>query len=417
MERPLSAMEKRFWLLDRINATHLVLVAEVDGNATIERWRNAIDHVQSRHPLLNVAVRLQSDGSIVFVRQDAPIPIYKLSDRLNWEEYVAAELSTPFDTEVAPLLRIGLAASDNQTILIVTAHHATADGMSAVTIVRDIIAAINGATLMRLQTASSLEDLMTEAPDETVAAARSDAGIGKLRSLNPERGGTPPAIERIEFSDRLTTRLRQYFNRAGTTVQGALCAACVASQLQREPDSGPLIIVSPIDAKRRFGVEGTVGVHLAAKTIPVEISAGSAFWETARLFSGELAQAATRSAIEAQQKSLRSVFAQNDLDAATDVLIKGRARDIMMTNLGVIPEDSNGAELRLRRLWGPLAFSGHPGEHTVGAVTTMGHLTICIGSRTLMHGFAVSLVQALASACGYEISWMRRSGGALYAGL
>src|SRR5262245_30264189 len=40
MQRLLSAMEKRFWLLDRINATHLVLIAEVEGDATAERWRN-----------------------------------------------------------------------------------------------------------------------------------------------------------------------------------------------------------------------------------------------------------------------------------------------------------------------------------------------------------------------------------------
>jgi phthiocerol/phthiodiolone dimycocerosyl transferase-like enzyme/condensation domain-containing protein len=416
-ERPLGALEKRFWLLDRVNANHLVLLAEIEGSASTKQWQYAIAQVQRRHPLLNVSISYRGDGTIHFVQRSAPIPIDEVEVRSCWDDFLARELSRPFDTTVAPLVRLGVANSDGRTTIILAAHHAVVDGMAAVTIINDITAALNGTELRVLQNASSSEEVIRAPKNNIPVITMSKTESGKLGEPNPDRGGIPPAIQRVEFSEHLTGKIRGLVKAKGTTVQGALCAACsIAAQKDCDiSDNRPLTIVSPIDVKRRFGISGVVGVHLAANVLAVEIVDAKNFWEVANKFSDEIARSALAQAIDVQSQKLEDLFVGNDLEAAVELLIRGRARDVMVTNIGVVPNGNGDRRLQLRRLWGPLAFSGHPGEHTVGAVTVQGHLTICVGSRSMIPEFANTVVQTLGSQCGLQISMERGSCGVIRA--
>lgn len=56
IERPLGTTEKVFWVLDQKTTTHFAVVGEIEGNATDQEWREALDLVQKRHPNLSVQI-------------------------------------------------------------------------------------------------------------------------------------------------------------------------------------------------------------------------------------------------------------------------------------------------------------------------------------------------------------------------
>ncbi|MBV9877440.1 MAG: hypothetical protein JO025_22115 [Verrucomicrobia bacterium] len=62
--RPLGTFEHFFWLLDQNRPVHFALAAQVQGATEIEQWRNALDLVQRRHPLLSPKELIVMDLSI-----------------------------------------------------------------------------------------------------------------------------------------------------------------------------------------------------------------------------------------------------------------------------------------------------------------------------------------------------------------
>jgi hypothetical protein len=55
--RALGAMERLFWLMDQKHPAHLAVTAEVKGFTKVQSWRNALDAVQRRHPVLSTSIK------------------------------------------------------------------------------------------------------------------------------------------------------------------------------------------------------------------------------------------------------------------------------------------------------------------------------------------------------------------------
>ena len=51
--RTLGAREHMFWLMDQKHAVHLTVTAEVKGITKVQSWRDTLDAVQKRHPILS----------------------------------------------------------------------------------------------------------------------------------------------------------------------------------------------------------------------------------------------------------------------------------------------------------------------------------------------------------------------------
>jgi len=52
----------------------------------------------------------------------------------------------------------------------------------------------------------------------------------------------------------------------------------------------------------------------------------------------------------------------------------------MVSNLGVIPFDTEIGSLRLEAIWGPVLLGGLEGEYNVGVATTNGSLSLIVAS-------------------------------------
>ena len=133
INRPLGSLEHLFWLLDQNRSLHFAVTAQITGRASPFHWREALDLLQERHPILSVCID-GSPGSIPRFRQQdaAPIPLRIVEEdpKTHWEHEVSKELATPFDPSRAPLIRAVLIQGIRNTGFMVAHHSIFADGLS-----------------------------------------------------------------------------------------------------------------------------------------------------------------------------------------------------------------------------------------------------------------------------------------------
>ncbi|HTF70695.1 MAG TPA: condensation domain-containing protein, partial [Edaphobacter sp.] len=226
--RSLGAMERLFWFMDQKHPAHLTVTAEVQGFTKVQSWRDALDAVQRRHPVLSTSIKRNEEGQPALYQADAaPIPLRVVDGSFQgrWELELEREMALPFTPEQAPLIRSVLVHKPQSAVLILIAHHAIADGMALVFLVRDLLQVLSGGQIEAVSFNSSAEELLSTLPEgeEVVQVGAPQAEPALYRE---DDGLTPRATAR-KLDENLTATLKERARREGTTVQGALCAALV----------------------------------------------------------------------------------------------------------------------------------------------------------------------------------------------
>ncbi|WFE39399.1 amino acid adenylation domain-containing protein [Micromonospora sp. WMMD998] len=147
---PLSATQRRFWFLHRLDPTDTsyLLAFAVRFAAPVEaaRLTRALHRVVDRHPALRTVFPAGPQGPVQVVRPDArprlvvapPEPGIPLDTRLA--RLTAEATASPMDLAAGPLLRAHL-LSDGEgraEALLLVVHHAVADDWSFGVLVRDL---------------------------------------------------------------------------------------------------------------------------------------------------------------------------------------------------------------------------------------------------------------------------------------
>jgi NRPS condensation-like uncharacterized protein len=167
--RALGAMERLFWLMDQKHPAHLMVTAEVQGFTKVQSWRDALDAVQRRHPVLSTSIKRNEEGQPALYQADAaPIPLRVVDGSFQgrWELELEREMALPFTPEQAPLIRSVLVHKPQSAVLILIAHHAIADGMALVFLIRDLLQVLSGGQIEALSFNSSAEELLSTLPEE-----------------------------------------------------------------------------------------------------------------------------------------------------------------------------------------------------------------------------------------------------------
>src|ERR1700694_2936978 len=117
--RPLGAFERLYHRRQQRSTMHFCMVAELADDIDPFTLAAALRAVQQRHPLLNVYVDNHRQTGPGFYRPASvpPIPITVIDAETgrSWRDVVAAELTRPFDTSHAPMIRVVLLRSGPST--------------------------------------------------------------------------------------------------------------------------------------------------------------------------------------------------------------------------------------------------------------------------------------------------------------
>jgi NRPS condensation-like uncharacterized protein len=184
-------------------------------------------------------------------------------------------MAVPFAPEQAPLIRSVLIHKPQSAVLILIAHHAVADGMALVFLIRDLLQVLSGGQIEALSFSSSAEELLSKLPkkEEIVQAEASQAGAPQAApALYLEGNGLAPRVTTRELDETLTAALKERARREGTTVQGALCAALVIAGRKTSSRwrKQSVRVMSPINVRAHLGAGEACGLYLGGSIIPFQ---------------------------------------------------------------------------------------------------------------------------------------------------
>ena len=277
--RPLGALERFFWLTDQNRPVHFAMAAHVQGRTTLPGWRAALDAAQGRHPLLSVAIE-KNDSTAPHFRTVTgariPMTIARAATPSSWLSEMARELATPFHAQQAPLVRSVLMHGEDKSVLILSAHHAIADGLSVAYIIRDILQALGGERLEALAPMPAEEPLVYMSQQEPADAEN-------LGAPEPPQQGRPvtfrmldswPTVEAVRLTPELTHMLVERARKEGTTVHGALCAAIVLAgrEASRDWNNNPVRVLSPFSLRKQLGIGEDCGAFVWATGVTMPLA-------------------------------------------------------------------------------------------------------------------------------------------------
>jgi NRPS condensation-like uncharacterized protein len=387
--RELGAMERLFWLMDQKHPAHLTVTAEVKGNTKVQNWRDALDAVQRRHPVLSTSIKRNEEGHPALYQMDAaPIPLRVVDGSVQgrWELEVDREMALPFTPEQAPLIRSVLIHKPQSAVLIMIAHHAIADGMALVLLIRDLLQVLSGGQIEALPFSSAAEELLGKLPIVYSESSQADASQAEP-ALYREGNGLAPRVTARRLDENLTATLKGRARREQTTVQGALCAALVLAgrMTSNAWPKRPVRVMSPINVRAHLGAGEACGLYLGGGMIHFQPGDSRTFWELARFAKNELSPSQTVQSLSTSLHGLEAIMTKNmDVETAAQIAAGAFARDLMVSNLGQMPYESEFGDLKLEAVWGPTALQGLDGEQNVGIATTNGAIRLLHASYSLL---------------------------------
>ena len=271
---------------DHVSCMNFVVFAERLGHLQPERIRNALATIQQENLLLQASIGWTEENGLCFTH--APGPVVELRCHQvtgdDWQSYIEQQLSEPFATGTAPLMRcLYLETADPtdtarhaeahttsaaRSVLALCFHHSVGDGRSGTELLRRLLGLIASDTEHSQRTGPTALPAMAEVhPARYRWAEQPDAAkqlrstlIGDYRRHGPtpplpwlasEASERTPKFIRLSLTPEITQRLLETARANGTSVHGALCAAQLLAQFRLHPGREPsaFFFSCPVDMR------------------------------------------------------------------------------------------------------------------------------------------------------------------------
>ena len=137
MRRKLSAIECMI-------EGNIVCMIRLEGSFQEDRLRSSLSRVQRKHPILRMLIRKEPDG-LYYEEDCAPEVPLRIVPRMSEDDYKREnymELRNVF-VEDQPLLRVVWLHSEFESDLLFVTSHRICDGMSTLTVVREVLFALH----------------------------------------------------------------------------------------------------------------------------------------------------------------------------------------------------------------------------------------------------------------------------------
>jgi len=393
--RPLGAFEELFCLFDQHFPTNHALAGQITGHTTVQQWRDALDAVQQRHPLLSACIDTTFNRVPHFRRvTDQRIPLRVVtSPYARWQREIAEEVSAPFTPDQAPLFRAVLFHQESHSIFILSSHQAVSDGLSLIFLLRDLLLALSGHALETLSLAPSRE-ILFGAQQRT----STEPGLLSFAAQRP----LLPYVEGIKLAPEQTRAIQRRAREEGVTIHAAISAALAIAgrAIDESWRNNPLRIMSPAEIRNILGLKDQCMVSFGGGEISIAPGGSMTFWELARFAKDGLSAVKSTENIS-RMIDLQSRAVSSNLTVEQAFQLKRNAfnAQVMFTNLGRLPFDSTFGPLKLETLWAPCALRGIDGEQTLGAVSVNGSLHLTHTSPAPISGLLAGMEEELRKAC------------------
>ncbi|BAY99849.1 hypothetical protein NIES37_38320 [Tolypothrix tenuis PCC 7101] len=373
MLRQLGIEERIFWLHDQAIPLHFTMAAKVIGELQVDSLQQALAWVQQRHPLLGVRIVLDSLGNPWFTEDSATIPlrVVQRQSEQQWQQEVEQELAHPFNWNQAPLIRIVLVHAADCSELIITCHHAIADGMSVVYLLRDILQAVGipGSQQQILPERPAYEYLTPIA--HKIKPPTKDS---QLELVNPSQ--TIPPAKSLHFrlltwslSPEETATVILRCRQAQTSVHAAICAAFLLAiaqshHSQNDTEAQSLEQKQPVTLNcltainiRQFltpPIQEDFGYYFTSNISAHTITPNLSLWDLAHVIKAQLNQKMSPDQIFAHLPEAQAFITSNpSIDTIKDIFQELYRYDVLVSNLGKLHIPTQYGHLQLAAIYGP----------------------------------------------------------------
>lgn len=346
---------------------NLVCVARLDGNVPVDRLRAALSRVQRKHPALRALIREERDG-LYYDADSAPEVPLRIVPRVADDDY-QRECKTELMTDFAsgkPQLRAVWLPSAAESDLLLTTSHRICDGMSVLTIVREVLRALHNDEELIPYEPITVQDVISgyRPPPSWKRAVVVGLVNGLLRLLPGSRRDPEPLEHYLEWSagQALSAALKQRCKAEGVPVHAALIVALDrAMSAVFGKEKLPTWIDNQMDPRRmRFaGLESDM-LFLAGGSFKVR--AGRApdeeFWARTRAVNQEMRRLIKRAIRDAPghfhffERFRPPTSAQIQSIVRVNYRLRGNSRlsDFPLSNLGDVVVLDSEAPFRLKDL-------------------------------------------------------------------
>jgi amino acid adenylation domain-containing protein len=148
---PLLPWQKGIYFLQQLEhigcSYNMPAAFRCEGNVNPEKLQTVFNRLLKRHPALRTSFHIVGNRPVQRIEEGIQLKIESLG-RIDDETEAIRAFIRPFDLSRPPLLRVGLADSDNDgRLLIIDAHHIAADGISLGILVEEFVRLYKGEAL------------------------------------------------------------------------------------------------------------------------------------------------------------------------------------------------------------------------------------------------------------------------------
>lgn len=391
-------MEHLFWSWDQHRPNHFVLAAEIDGRFSPEQWRQAIDSLQARNPLLGARIVEDTTGRAQLLPEpNLKLPIqFATLGELPWQVQAGRELLQRFDTQTGPLCRLTLLENDRRTIVLFIAHHTPLDGMGGTRLLDELIELLHSKNLSPKATVQAPELVLA---DERrllpIPLLPTTEDVSYLRTLTDQ----PPHVETLTLEAQMTRQLVARCRDEGTTMHGLVTAAVLVAgrNLHKEWCERPVRLATPVNIRDLDpSFEDAMGVFMIPARTIEDSPQGAQIWSMAVALRHELLPYVGREGKLIGLNLLSSVVEPSlSNEGALNLLTSVLPWDLLVTNLGRISFKGEHSALRVKALWGPMVSSGLSGEQVIGVATLNDVLQLSHTTYEPISGLLTAVEQVL----------------------
>ncbi|HEX8161810.1 MAG TPA: amino acid adenylation domain-containing protein [Pyrinomonadaceae bacterium] len=319
---PLSFAQERLWFLDQLEPGtpyyNIPLAVRLKGRLDAGALRRGLDEILRRHESLRTAFSPSADARPVQIVTDdlasdlRVVDLQSLPPTAREEEALrlaAEEARRPFDLTRAPLLRTTLVRlGGDEHVLLLTLHHAVADGWSVGVLMRELSSLYAAFAEGRPPALPRLSVQYADFAHWQRRWMRGEALEDELAYWKRRLAGAPPALPLptdyprpaahsyegahllFRVPEGLTAALKTLSRRSGATLYMTLLAAFYAL-LYRYTEQEEIVVGTPVANRRRVEVEGIVGLFVNTLALRADLSGQQTFRELLRQVRGATLEA------------------------------------------------------------------------------------------------------------------------------
>jgi hypothetical protein len=223
-------MRRRLSHTEHVVEGNIVYFVRLEGSFSLDQLRSALSRVQRKHPALRAVIREEPDG-LYYEADSAPEIPLRILPRVTEDDY-RRECQTELITDFAydkPQLRAVWLQSEVESDLLLTTSHRICDGMSMLTIVREVLRSLHTDEELIPYEPITLRDIIGDYQPPRPWTRRLAAGLvnGLLRLIPSSRPAPENNEQYLEWraGRALLSALKQRCKAEGVSVHAALVVA------------------------------------------------------------------------------------------------------------------------------------------------------------------------------------------------